>query len=69
LELNAYRTTLLCSKIILNPKEAEDIVPPTKGKGVTREEYNKIIKEKMDEMRENFRGRGGRGGGGRRFGG
>ncbi len=71
LELNAYRTTLLCSKIILNPKESDDIVPPTKGKGVTREEYNKIIKVKMDEMRENFRGRGGRGGrgGGRRFGG
>jgi len=68
LELNAYRTTLLCSKIVLNPKEADDIVPPTKGKGVTREEYNKIVKEKMDEMRENFRGRGGRGGG-RRFGG
>jgi GLPGLI family protein len=68
LELNAYRTTLLCSKIILNPKEADDIVPPTKGKGVTREEYNKIVKDKMDEMRENFRGRGGRGGG-RRFGG
>jgi GLPGLI family protein len=70
LELNVHRTTLLCSKIILNPKEQEDIVPPSKGKGVTREEYNKIVKEKMDEMRENFRGRGGRrGGGGRRFGG
>ncbi|MCW5520849.1 GLPGLI family protein [Aureitalea sp. L0-47] len=70
LELNVHRTTLLCSKIILNPKEREEIVPPSKGKGVTREEYNKIVKEKMDEMRENFRGRGGRrGGGGRRFGG
>ncbi len=70
LELNVHRTTLLCSKIVLNPKEQEKIVPPSKGKGVTREEYNKIIKEKMDEMRENFRGRGGRrGGGGRRFGG
>lgn len=69
LELNAHRTTLLCSKIILNPNEADKIVAPTKGKEVTREEYNKIVKEKMDEMRENFRGRGGRGGGGRRFGG
>ena len=69
LELNAHRTTLLCSKIILNPKEADKIVAPTKGKEVTREEYNEIVKEKMDEMRENFRGRGGRGGGGRRFGG
>lgn len=69
LELNVYRTTILCSKIILNPKEAEKITAPNKGEEVTREAYNKIIKEKMDEMRENFRGRGGRGGGGRRFGG
>ena len=69
LELNVYRTTILCSKIVLNPKEAEKISAPDKGQEVTREEYNKIIKENMDEMRENFRGRGGRGGGGRRFGG
>ncbi len=69
LELSFHRTTILCSKIILNPKEAERIDPPNKGKEVTREEYNKIIKEKMDEMRENFRGRGGRRGGGRHFGG
>jgi len=61
LELNVYRTTILCSKIILNPKESESIDPPTKGKEVSRKEYNKIVKEKMDEMRENFRGRGGRG--------
>ncbi|MBT8262280.1 MAG: GLPGLI family protein [Bacteroidia bacterium] len=68
LELNAYRTTLLCSKIVLNPEDADVIEAPNKGKEVTREEYNKIVKEKMDEMRENFRGRGGRRGG-RRFGG
>ena len=69
LELNFYRTTLLCSKIVINPKEPETIVAPTKGKAVTREEYNKIVGEKMEEMRENFRGRGGRRSGGRRFGG
>lgn len=69
LELSFHRTTILCSKIIINPKEAESIDPPKKGMEVTREEYNKIIKEKMDEMRENFRGRGGRRGGGRHFGG
>ncbi len=62
LELNVYRTTLLCSKIVMNPKEADKIEAPTKGKEVTREEYRKIVKEKTDEMRENFRGRGGRGG-------
>jgi GLPGLI family protein len=69
LELNVYRTTLLCSKIVMNPNEAEKIEPPKKGKEVTREEYVKIVKEKTDEIRENFRGRGGNGGGGRRGGG
>ncbi len=62
LELNFYRTTILCSKIVLNPKERTAIKAPNKGKEVTREEYNKIVKEKTEEMRENFRGRGGRGG-------
>lgn len=66
LEMSVHRTTLLCSKIVLNPQEAEEITPPKKGDKVTREEYNLIIKEKMEEMRENFRGRGGRRGGGRR---
>lgn len=70
LELNIDRTTILCSKIVVNPKEKEAITPPTKGKEVSREEYNKIVKEKTDEMRENFRNSGGRReGGGRRFGG
>ncbi len=63
LELNFYRTTILCSKIVLNPNDSEEIKPPKKGKEVSRQEYNKIIKVKMEEMRENFRNRGGRGGG------
>ena len=67
LELSADRTTILCSKIVMNPKAAETIKPLEKGKEVTREEFNKIVKEKTEEMRENFRGRGGRGG--RHFGG
>lgn len=66
LELNVYRTTLLCSKIVMNPKESEKIEPPKKGKEVTRAEYVKTVKEKTDEMRENFRNSGsnGRRGGG-----
>ena len=62
LELNFYRTTILCSKIVLNPKEATAIKAPKKGKVVSRADYNKIAKEKMEEMRENFRGRDRRGG-------
>lgn len=68
LELNIDRTTMLCSKIVMNPKEADKIEKPSTGKEVSRDEYNKIVKEKTEEMRENFRGSGGRRGG-RRFGG
>ena len=68
LELNIDRTTMLCSKIVLNPKEADKIEKPSTGKEVSREDYNKIVKEKTEEMRENFRGSGGRRGN-RRFGG
>src|SRR5690554_659619 len=64
LELNVHRTTLLCSKIVMNPKSAEKIEAPTKGKKVSREEYTKIVKEKTDELRDNFRNSGGRRGGG-----
>jgi GLPGLI family protein len=64
MELSVYRTTLLCSKIVMNPKSAEKIEAPTKGKEVTRQEYTKIVKEKTEELRENFQNRGGRRGGG-----
>ncbi len=62
LEVNANRTTILCSKIVLNPEEKEEIKMPSKGKEVTRPEYNDIMKKKMEEMREMYggRGRGGR---------
>ena len=68
LELNIDRQTILCSKIVVNPTDGMEIKKPAKGKEVTREEFNKIVKEKTEEMRENFRGSGGRRGGGR-FGG
>ncbi|MCG2432004.1 GLPGLI family protein [Aequorivita xiaoshiensis] len=64
MELNVYRTTLLCSKVVINPKSAEKIEAPKKGKKVTREEYIKIVQEKTEELRENFQNRGGRRGGG-----
>ncbi|WP_298513668.1 GLPGLI family protein [uncultured Kordia sp.] len=64
LEVNAYRTTVLCSKIVMNPGEKEIIEEPTKGEEVTRKEYNEIVMNKMKEMREMYRGRG-RGGRGR----
>jgi GLPGLI family protein len=61
LELSAGNTTMLCSKIVINPEEKVTIKRPTKGEVVTKKEYNKIITGKMQEMRDN-RGRGNGGG-------
>ena len=36
----------------MNPGEKELITEPTKGKEVTRKEYNEIVKTKMQEMRD-----------------
>lgn len=62
LEVSDGRTTILCSKVVINPKEKKEIKAPRKGKRVTQEEYDKIVSEKMQEMREMGRGPGGRGG-------
>lgn len=61
LELNAGNTAILCTKIVLNAEDKEEIKEPTKGKEVNQKEYDKILLEKMEEMSERFRG-GGRGG-------
>ena len=61
LEVNTDKTTILCTKIVLNPSERKQINAPEKGKAVNRKEYNDIVKKKMNEMREMYRGRGGRG--------
>lgn len=69
LELSTNNTTMLCTKVVLNPKEEIVIEVPEKGKEVTREEYQKIVDEKAKEMAERFGGGNRRGGGGRRGGG
>jgi len=56
LEVSAGNTTILCSKIVINPKEEIKIEAPDKGKEITKSEYQKTIKGKMLEMRNN-RGR------------
>ncbi|MDF4204738.1 GLPGLI family protein [Maribacter sp. SA7] len=63
LAVNDDVTTIVCSEITMNPSEKMEIKAPTKGKKVTQAEYDEISQEKMKEMRENFRNRGGRGGG------
>jgi len=55
LEVSAGNVTMLCSKIIINPKEKTNIEAPEKGKIVTKKEYKDIITKKMQEFRNNRR--------------
>ncbi|MFT7350131.1 MAG: GLPGLI family protein [Candidatus Paceibacteria bacterium] len=56
LEVSADNTTMLCSKIVMNPKEKIKIEAPDKGKEITKSLYQETIQGKMLEMRNN-RGR------------
>ena len=55
LEVSYGNTNILCTKIVINPKEKTTIEEPTKGKEVSQKEYDEIIAEKMKEMQERFR--------------
>lgn len=57
LEVSAGNTTMLCSKIIINPKGQVEIKAPEKGKIVSKQEYQQIISKKMIEFRDNRSGR------------
>jgi len=59
LEVSDGKTTILCSKIVINPKDKKEIKAPKNGKVVTQKEYDKIVAEKMAEMREMNQGQGG----------
>lgn len=52
LEVNDGKTTILCSKIVLNAKEKATIKAPTNGKIVSQKEYDDIVVKKMDEVRK-----------------
>lgn len=60
LEVNADRTSILCSKIVMNPEQKFTIEAPDKGRIISRSDYNETVKLKMKEMREMYGGRGGR---------
>ena len=57
LEVSAGNTIILCSKIIYNPDEKEEIDKPSKGEEVTKKEYQEIVINKMREFRDNRLGR------------
>jgi len=56
LEVSAGNTTMLCSKIVVNPKDELKIEAPDKGKIVSKAEYETTVLGKMKEMMDN-RGR------------
>ena len=58
LEVNDGKTIILCSKIVINPKEKTEIKAPNNGKVVTQKEYDDIVTKKMEEMMEMNQGQG-----------
>ncbi|WP_338407426.1 GLPGLI family protein [uncultured Flavobacterium sp.] len=62
LEVNDGKTIILCSKIILNPKDKVNIKESSNGKVISQKEYDETIVKKMEEFRQMNQGRGGNGG-------
>lgn len=52
LEVNDSKTVILCSKIILNPKNKAEIKASTKGKVISQKDYDELVIKKMEEFRE-----------------
>ena len=63
LEVNTDNTSMLCTKVVMNPKEKMKIKISNKGTVVNAKEYNRIRTDKIKEMREIYRRNRGQGGG------
>ena len=50
LEVNDGTETMLCNKVVLNPKNRISIKKPVKGQKVNQKEYDKILAKKRKEM-------------------
>ena len=61
LEVNDGDLTIVCSELVLNPKEVKEIKEPVKGKIVARKKFEDIAKEKTKEMMDRYRSRDGKG--------
>ncbi|MDA9627764.1 GLPGLI family protein [Flavobacteriaceae bacterium] len=59
LEVNDGDLTIVCSEIVLNPKEVKEIKEPVKGKIVARKKFEDITKEKTKEMMDRYKTRDG----------
>jgi GLPGLI family protein len=56
------KVVITASVIELKPLKANAVTPPKQGKEVTREEYKKIVEEKLKEIRSMYGGQGSGGG-------
>ncbi|PQJ79282.1 GLPGLI family protein [Polaribacter porphyrae] len=57
LEVSSGNTTLLCTEVVINPKEKIEIEAPEKGTKTNKDDYVAIVQKKMLEMRNNRMGR------------
>ena len=69
LEVNDGKTTILCSKVVMNAKDKVEIKPSSTGNVITQEKYDEVVLKKMEELKEMNGGKGfGQGMGGMRIG-
>lgn len=59
LEANDGKTTILCSKVVLNPKEKATIKAPTNGKMISQAAYDETVTKKMEELQQMNQGKNG----------
>jgi GLPGLI family protein len=59
LEVNDGKTTILCSKVVLNLKDKVEIKAPTNGEVITQKKYDETVIKKMEQFREMGGGRNG----------
>ncbi|MFT5752560.1 MAG: GLPGLI family protein [Flavobacteriales bacterium] len=57
LEVNDGKMSMMCTKVVLNPKDPIVINIPSKGKKVSQEEYTQISEEKSREMMDRMGGK------------
>ncbi len=62
MEINTDRTTILCTKVVLNKDKEITITAPKKGDKVTRDEYTQIVEDKLKEMETMYGGERRKGG-------
>jgi GLPGLI family protein len=60
LEINKGGEQIVCTKIVINPKDSTQIEEPTKGKEINQADYDEIMEKKRKEMMEQFAPKGGR---------